>query len=154
VSATDNAAKTFVVLRLGKQRFALPSQIVEELAPSLRLHRFPHRSRSISGVIVRRGRIVAVLDIASLLGDKTSSAQHFYLVARCRVGETRELSAIPVDGECELATGELELPVDQPPHIAGTVRVANEALGVLNLDVLVASNITRSCEPSSMEAQP
>jgi chemotaxis signal transduction protein len=150
----SDVSRSYVVLRLGKRRFALPAEIVEELAPALRLHRFPHRSPSIAGVIVRRGRIVPVLDAAPLLAGRTSSAQHFYLIARCRISQATDLCAMPVDAECELATGDLESPVDQPPYVAGKLQTREESLDVLNLDSLLAFSAALSLQSSGVGSQP
>jgi chemotaxis signal transduction protein len=105
-------------------------------------------------VIVRRGRIVPVLDVAPLLVGKSVSAQHFYLIAHCKIDQVTELSAIPVNGECELAAGDMQPPVDRPPYVAGTLQVADESLDVLDLEALVTSNVARSRESSGAEAQP
>ena len=65
-----NAGRSsFVLLQVGDHRFALPADIVAELAPPVRLHTFPHTSPLLAGVIVRRGHIVPVYDVApTLLG--------------------------------------------------------------------------------------
>ncbi|HKV04971.1 MAG TPA: chemotaxis protein CheW [Candidatus Acidoferrales bacterium] len=156
MSATKNASQvSFVLLQVGHNRFALPAGIVAELAPPVRLHEFPHTSQLIVGVIVRRGRIVPVYDASLVLGGKSSSAQRFYLIARRRIGKASELAAIPVNGECELAAGELRPPAaESPAYIAGTLALAAESLDVLNLEALVASNAAASSEPGRAEAQP
>jgi chemotaxis signal transduction protein len=94
----------FVLLQVGDSRVALPAGIVSELAPPVRLHAFPHSSRFITGVIVRRGRIVPVYDANSVLNRKNSSPQRFYLIAQRRIGKVAEMGAIPVNGECELVS--------------------------------------------------
>jgi chemotaxis signal transduction protein len=155
VKALDSdVSKSFVLLRLGRRRLALPASVVEELAPSLRLHRFPHRSPSIAGVIVRRGRILPVLDVAALLGEQNSWGQHFYLVARCRIGPATDLCAIPVDAECELTTGDLEPPLHGPPYLAARLQMRGESLDVLNLDALWAFHMARPLESNSVETRP
>ncbi len=65
--------KSWVLLHVGNRRFALPAESVMELAPPVRLHNFPHTSRLIAGVIVRRGRIVPVYDVAPVLCGRESS---------------------------------------------------------------------------------
>jgi chemotaxis signal transduction protein len=131
---------SFVVLQIGDRRFALPARVVAELAPPLRLHTFPHETPSILGVIVRRGHVVPVYDAASALGVRASSAQRFYLIARRRVGQAAEFGAIAVNGECELAVGELQPPAaDRPSCVSGTLRVGGELVDVFDLDALVSS---------------
>lgn len=147
-------SKSFVALGLGTRRFALPAEIVEELAPSLRLHRFPHRSPGVSGVIVRRGRIVPVIDLATILSTVASSSQHFYLIADCKIGQSGELVAIPVDGECELATGDMETVVNQPSYILGALRNAGEVVDVLDINALLPSGTAGVSSTAPETVQP
>ena len=45
IAEIQNAgADSYVLLQLANRRFALPSTIVSELAPPVRLHTFPHTS--------------------------------------------------------------------------------------------------------------
>lgn len=138
--AGDNSSQSsFVLLRIGAHRFALPAALVAELAPPVKLHAFPHTSKSVLGVIIRRRRILPVYDAGSLLLNKEASGQQFYLVARC-AGEKKELSAIPVSGECEMATGQVQQPAgDRPAYVAGTLVIGEESVDVLNLEALIAS---------------
>ena len=53
-----------VLLRLGERRFALAAEQVAELVAPSRIFRFAHRTSEIDGVILRRGRVVAVCDLA------------------------------------------------------------------------------------------
>lgn len=140
--ALENAqSDSFVLLQLADQRFALPAGLVAELAPPVRLHSFPHTSPLLSGVIVRRGRILPVYDAARALSGKASLAHRFYLVARRHFGEASEMSAIPVDGECELVTSDLRAPAaGAPPYISGEITAAGEAVGVLNIEALIQSH--------------
>lgn len=142
MSAAETAGQpSFVVLQIGKRRFALPSDGVVELAPPVRLHRFPHASPLLSGVIVRRGRIVPVYDVASVLVGNSSLTHRFYLIARRRIGEAADLGAIPVNGECELASGDMLAPaVDHPAYITGTLSFNGESIDVLNFTALAALN--------------
>lgn len=140
--ALENAQNdSFVLLQLAGQRFALPAGLVAELAPPVRLHSFPHTSPHLSGVIVRRGRILPVYDAARALSGKSSLAHRFYLVARRQFGEAFEMSAIPVDGECELVTSDLRAPAaSAPSYISGEITAAGESVGVLNIEVLIQSH--------------
>lgn len=145
MTATATPARgAFVILHAGERRFALPAGIVSELAPPLRLHTFPHTSPLVSGVIVRRGRIVPVYDAAPLLPGATVAAQRFYLIARRSFGAASELSAIPVDGEGELATGEMAPPATgQPDYVLGTLAVEGNPLDVIDLGALIAAQEAR-----------
>lgn len=150
----NSSPDSFVLVQLGERRFALPANIITELAPPVRLHTFPHVSPLVSGVIVRRARIVPVYDASSVLTGKQVSAHRFYLIARREFGKFSELSAIPVDGECELGTGEMQPPpVGKPHYVAGVLSIGEESLDVLNLEALVTSPPANSPD-NSPEARP
>ena len=141
MSAVEHLSKhSYALLHVGNRRFALRSELVEELAPPVRLHHFPNTTALIAGVIVRRGRIVPVYDVAPVLCGRESSVHRFYLVARRNFGMESEASAIPVNGECELASGEM-LPrtVGDPDYFSGSLNVGDEKIQVLNLEALVLS---------------
>jgi chemotaxis signal transduction protein len=154
VSAVENSSQSsFVLLRIGAHRFALPAGLVAELAPPVKLHKFPHTSSSVSGVIIRRRRILPVYDAGSLLLGKEASGQQFYLVARC-AGNKKELSAIPVSGECEMANGKIQLPdSDRPAYVAGTLVIGEDSVDVLNLEALIASAPRAAAESTRAGAQ-
>jgi chemotaxis signal transduction protein len=155
MNAVDKPSQnSFVLLRIGAHRFALPAGLVAELAPPVKLHTFPHTAHSVSGVIIRRRRILPVYDAGSLLLGKERSAQQFYLVARC-AGAGKELSAIPVSGECEMATGEVQPPGgDRPSYISGTLVMGEDSVDVLNLEALIASAPKATVESTPGEARP
>ena len=155
MTAGDNSSQnSFVLLRIGAQRFALPAALVAELAPPVKLHRFPHTSSSVSGVIIRRRRILPVYDAGSLLLGKGVAAQQIYLVARC-AGAQKELSAIPVNGECEMATGEVQPPDgDRPSYVKGTLRIGEECVDILDLAILIASGPSTGAGAGHTETRP
>ena len=155
IAEIQNAgANTYVLLQLASRRFALPSGIVSELAPPVRLHTFPHTSPLVSGVIVRRGRIVPVYDVSSILLGRSSSVHRFYLIARRDFPDGPEGSAIPVSGECELTTaGMQEVSDDSRPYISGRLLIDGESIEVLNFDLLVANDVPPDKGPRRTEAQ-
>ena len=155
IAEIQNAgANTYVLLQLANRRFALTSGIVSELAPPVRLHTFPHTSPLVSGVIVRRGRIVPVYDVASILLGRSSSVHRFYLIARRDFPDGPESSAIPVSGECELTTAEMqEVSDDSRPYISGRLLIDGESIEVLNFDALVAKDVPPDKGPRRTEAQ-
>jgi chemotaxis signal transduction protein len=157
-AAENHARKSWVLLHVGNRRFALPAESVMELAPPVRLHNFPHTSRLIAGVIVRRGRIVPVYDVAPLLCGRESSVHRFYLVADRAFGpahDVGEASAIPVNGECELATGEMQPPQeDAPPYFVGTLSIENENIDVLDLQKLVSAGRIDPSATNHAEPRP
>ena len=154
-SAENHVRKSWVLLHVGNRRFALPAESVMELAPPVRLHNFPHTSKLIAGVIVRRGRIVPVYDVAPVLCGRESSVHRFYLIAERAFGSASEASAIPVNGECELATGEMQPPQeDAPAYFAGTLAIENENIDVLDLQELVSAGSKNPSPVIQAEARP
>jgi len=131
------STKSYVLLRIGDRRFALPSAEVSELAPPVRLHQFPHNSPLVSGIIVRRGRLVPVYDVCPLLTGKNSPSHQFYLVARRHFGSASEPAAIPVNGDSELVTADA-VQVTSPKYVSGMLMIGEESIEVLDLDSLVA----------------
>jgi len=129
--------KSFVLLRLGERRFAVAADQTAELVAPSRVFRFPHKTANIEGVILRRGRIVPVCDIAETLIGKYLSSRRFYLIALRRYGQKTEWVALPVTGECELIYAELTAasPSDEP-HVAGWLSHAGDVIEVLNLGAL------------------
>ena len=51
----DPGTQSFVLLRLGDRRFAMVAEQIAELVAPSRVFRFPHRTESVEGVILRRG---------------------------------------------------------------------------------------------------
>lgn len=151
-AAETNVGSSFVVLQVGGSRFALPSETVVELAPPVRLHKFPHTSPLLAGVILRRGRIVPVYDAASVLIGRSSLSQRFYLIARRSIASPSDFAAIPVNGECELVAGEALAPLPgRPPWVTGTLAIGEESVEVLNFAALAASADIDSQRASSSE---
>jgi chemotaxis signal transduction protein len=134
---------SFVLLQLGKRRFGLPAAIVTELAPPVKLHSFAHETPMVAGVIVRRGRIIPVYDVTPMLAGKKLPDRRFYLVASRKIDGQDELSAIPVDGECELVNAELfPSPEDSPKYVAGVLAIGEETIEVLDFETLVSTTAT------------
>jgi chemotaxis signal transduction protein len=145
---------SFVLLQVGERRFALPSEIVSELAPPVRLHTFPHTSALVAGVIVRRGHVVPVYDVAPTLLGKDSPTHRFYLIAQRTFGKTSEASAIPLNGECELATAEVRPPDEgRPAYISGSLKIGEETVELLNFEALVTQQSADALDASHLEAQ-
>ena|SRR5438105_7554812 len=133
----DTYAPSFVLFPLGKKRFALDAGIVAELARPDHLQSFPHTTPLLSGVLLRRGRIVPVLDLAEVLVGADAPARKFYLIVNRRFDDTDEWTAIPVTGECELvscpavpAEGKL------PPYISGLLTLPGESIPLVDLEKL------------------
>jgi chemotaxis signal transduction protein len=130
-------SQSFVLLRLGDRRFAMASSHIAELVAPSRVFRFPHRTESIEGVILRRGRIVPVCDVAEKLIGKTLLTRRFYLIAVRNYGEKSEWVALPVTGECELIAAEMSpSSAADAPHVAGWISHGGDVIEVLNIDAL------------------
>jgi chemotaxis signal transduction protein len=144
---------TYVLLRLGERRFAVLADDVEELAGASRLQKFPHRTKQVDGVIVRRKRVVAVRDVASLLTGRPLPFHRFYLIVRRHYGSAVELEAIPVSGDCELLSGVIPIPrgEDGPEYFAGAIDLAGDQVPLLDLEKLAAAAPT-AAEPTGRVA--
>ena len=134
---------SFVLLHLGRRRFGLPAAIITELAPPVKLHSFAHETPMLAGVIVRRGRIIPVYDVTPVLAGKKLPDRRFFLVASRKIDGQDELSAIPVEGECELVNAELfPSPEDSPKYVAGVLAIGEETIEVLDFEKLVSTPAT------------
>jgi len=135
--SSDLELKSFVLLRLGERRFAVAADGTAELVAPSRVFRFPHKTAKIEGVILRRGRIVPVCDIAERLIGKYLTSRRFYLIALRHYGQRTEWVALPVTGECELISAELTpASASDEPHVAGWLSHGGDVIEVLNLDAL------------------
>ncbi len=128
-----NRQSQFVLFPLGEKRFALPAEKVAELARPDREQSFPHTTPLLTGVLVRRGAIVPVCDVAQVL-VANAPARRFYLIATRTFGRTAELTAIPVTGECELASAEVKPPTSGlPDHVVGLLSLKDEIVELIDL---------------------
>jgi|SRR6476660_7943558 chemotaxis signal transduction protein len=131
--------KSYVLFPLGGKRFALPAETVTELARPDSVQTFPHRTPLLTGVLVRRGRIVPVCDVAQVLVGPAAPPRKFYLIANCNLESRHELTAVPVTGECELASGALVPRTGQePPYIRGLLMMGDEIVEIVALEKLIA----------------
>jgi chemotaxis signal transduction protein len=144
--------QSFVLLRLGERRFAVAaSQIAELVAPS-RVFQFPHRTSRIEGVILRRGRIVPVCDVAKILVGKSLIARRLYLVAVRQYGAQSEWVALPVTGECELITAEMTAAGESDaPHVAGWLSHDGDVIEVLNIAAITPGPGEMPAEAAAQE---
>src|SRR5450432_3604381 len=127
----------FVLLRLGERRFAVSARLIAELVPPGRVFRFPHRTKEVEGVILRRGRMIPVCDVAERLGEPSLRSRRFYLIAQRRYTEQTEWVALPVTGECELINADMtDAGESDSAHVAGWLSHGGEVIEVLNLAAL------------------
>jgi chemotaxis signal transduction protein len=134
-TATD--LQSFVLLRLGDRRFAVTANQIAELVAPSRIFRFPHHTAEVEGVILRRGRIVPVCDVAERLIGTNLKSRRFYLIVQRCYGAQTEWVALPVTGDCELVNTEMTLPSDSDgPHVSGWLSHAGDVIEVLNVAAL------------------
>lgn len=132
------ATGSFVLFPLGKKRFALPAERVTELARMDRVHEFPSTTPLVNGVLVRRGEVIPVCDVAQVLVGRDAPAMKFYLIAKRKFETMEERAAIPVSGDCELTNSEL---LPRTGELAGYVRgllsLPDEIVEVVDLETLM-----------------
>src|SRR4029077_14146020 len=131
IAETD--LQSFVLLRLGDRRFAVAAHQIAEVVPPSRIFRFPHHTSEVEGVILRRGRIVPVCDVAEKLIGKSLTSRRFYLIAQRRDVAHVECIALPVTGDCDHIFAEM-MPAGETdmPHVAGWLSHDGDVIEVLN----------------------
>jgi chemotaxis signal transduction protein len=142
--------RSCVLLRLGERRFAVAADQVAELAAPTRIFRFAQMTPEIDGVILRRGRVVPVCDLAEKLTGKKLGRRRFYLIATRRQGAALDWIALPVSGDCELIQADLTPagPSDSP-HVAAWLSHGGEVIEVLDLSALMPGAVTTQTQDSS-----
>jgi chemotaxis signal transduction protein len=156
--ATEFAPQSFVLLRLGERRFAIAATEVAELVAPSRIFRFPNRTPKLEGVILRRGRIIPVCDVAESLLGRSLASRRFYLIAVRRYANQSEWVALPVTGDCELIIAEMT-PASETdaPHVSGWISHNGEVIEALNLGALTPGERPALRNPASTisaEARP
>ena len=151
-------SQSFVLLRLGERRFAVSAAHIAELVAPSRIFRFPHRTPKIEGVILRRGRIVPVCDVAEQLIGKGLTSRRFYLIAVRHYGDKTEWVALPVTGDCELIAAEMTgAGESDAPHVAGWISHNGEVIEALNLNALTPGDPVvsgKKADSPVLEARP
>ena len=138
---------SFVVFQVGTRRVALPRDCVAELIASPTLFSFPHTTPLISGVVLRRGRIVPVLDLGPGVLGAPSPPARFFLVVERHISNSSERCAIPVQGECELVAGIMLPAAGQDEFVTGTLALNDEQIDVLDLEKAIAAGARSEAEP-------
>jgi chemotaxis signal transduction protein len=132
-------AISFVVAQIGNRRVALPREDVSELIGSPIVHSFPHTTPLVTGVVIRRGLIVPVLDLGPGIFGEPSPPGRFYLVVKREMQGGAEYCAIPVQGECELVSEILKPCEEEDGCAIGFLEVNGERIEVLSLERTIAS---------------
>jgi len=155
MTRAPDGLQSFVLLRLGERRFALPAAEVSELVAPSRIFRFPHRSPALEGVILRRGRMIPICDIGQQLNGRKIVDRRFFLLATRRFGAQLDWIAVPVSGECELINTDMtEATASDSPHVAGWLSYGGEVIEVLRLGSLTPAEASRpAAAPSFAEAR-
>jgi chemotaxis signal transduction protein len=131
--------KSYVFFPLGEKRFALPAEMVTELAMPGSVQTFPHRTPLLTGVLMCRGRIVPVFDVAQVLVGPEAPPRKFYLIANRQTRSKQEWTAIPVTGQCELASAGPAAARDKEPHyISGVLAMGDEKVEIVDLEKLIS----------------
>jgi chemotaxis signal transduction protein len=146
---------SFVVFQVGPRRVALPRDAVAELIASPVLFTFPHTSPLITGVALRRGRILPVLDLGPAITGGASITARFFLVVERQISSCSERCAIPVHGECELVTGIMIPSSSQEEFVNGCLDLNGKLIDVLDLEKAIAAGVRTEEEPTAAaEALP
>jgi chemotaxis signal transduction protein len=146
---------SFVVFRAGERRIAFPRESVRELIASPSLFSFPHTTPGLGEVLLRRGRILPVLNLGPELGGEGAPQARFFLVVERNICDSRERCAIPIQGECELVTG-IMIPADESDGaMMGHLDLNGEQIEVLDVEKAIAGCSAAQEGPSPVaEAQP
>ena len=133
----------FVLFPLGGKRFAFAAEVVTELARPDVQHSFPQTTPLVTGVLLRRGKVVPVCDVAPVLAGSEAPARRLYLIADRRFDDgAAESTAIPVNGECELLSAPLVPRTGKlPDYVRGLLSLPNEIVEVLDLEKLLATEV-------------
>jgi chemotaxis signal transduction protein len=151
IAESESLVPSFVVFHIGTRRVALPRERVAELIASPTLFSFPHTTPLITGVALRRGRIVPILDLGpGLLGSPSPEARFYLVVERATPGQS-ERCAVPVQGECELVSGAIQPAAEADEFVAGCIDLNGESVEVLDLENAIATSARMS--ESSLPAE-
>jgi chemotaxis signal transduction protein len=143
---TKSLVPSFVVFQVGTRRVALSRESVAELIASPLLFSFPHTTPLITGVVLRRGQIVPVLDLGpSLLGAPSPPAR-FFLVVERHISNISERCAIPVQGECELVAGIMLPAAGKDEFVSGCLALNEEQIDILDLEKSIAAGARSDVE--------
>ena len=140
---------SFVVLQVGTRRIALPRERVAELIASPLLFAFPHTTPLIAGVVLRRGRVLPVLDLGPGVSGAPSPSTRFFLVVERHISGALEKCAIPVQGACELVSGVMIPGAGDDGFVTGHLNLNGEQVDVLHLEKAIAVSTANQCERSS-----
>jgi chemotaxis signal transduction protein len=140
MSAASPSLQSFVVFPLGAKRFAVDAGVVRELWRPGRVQEFPHQTPGLAGVVLHRGLVLPVWDIAQSVHGASASPCKLYLVVQRNVHGFKECAAVQVSGECQLIHAEMQPAASgQPRYVRGVLQLDFELVEVLDLSKLGAA---------------
>lgn len=153
MSATAANFQSYVVFPLGDRRFALPTSDVVELSRYGQVQKFPHTSPELDGVLVRRGEIMPVWNLARSLDGCKEVAAKIWLITKCNFAGD-ELTAIPVSGECQMFQARSLLTSSETPSRAfGSLMMEDQPIEVLDLKRLRAKDDVQDSRKAQTEEE-
>ena len=137
------ARPLYLVLRVGKRRYAMESTAVREVLRGRAMATLPAAGRSVSGTIFLRGTCITVLDLGWIL---TGGAMATSRRSRIVVLRKPQWAALLVDGVIALARDCTRQSLDpnrpagrDAPFVAGSVDWGQETLAVLDVESILES---------------
>jgi purine-binding chemotaxis protein CheW len=100
------SATRWVVFRCGERRFGVPLEQVNEIVPPLPFTRLPGVGADVCGLVGVRGRVITVVDLGVVLGDRPAAATADHRLLLLELGGRR--LGVAVDEVCEIAAAALE----------------------------------------------
>ncbi|BCR06965.1 chemotaxis protein CheW [Desulfuromonas versatilis] len=145
-AAEDRQQREILVFRIGGERFAVPSVLAREVLRLPQVVRVPMVQEAIRGIINLRGEIVAVTDLARLLGQAAQELDPAgRLVVVRAAGITTALLVARVEGIRRVAADAVE-PLSH--GLAGLPREAVEGQVSLEGELLVLLDLKQIlCRP-------
>jgi purine-binding chemotaxis protein CheW len=124
-----------VRLRVAGEAYALPIENVLEVMPLGEVTAVPGSPPELLGVLNLRGHVLAVADLAPILGLRRTAP-----AARMLVAESGDLSATFVIDEVS-EVGELDDPTEatESPLLAGATLAGGDLIGIIDLDRVFSS---------------
>jgi len=124
-----------LILPVGEDRYAVPTDRVREVATDLRATALPGAPSWVLGVVNLRGEVVPLLDTAAVLGLGATAAAPYAVVVELAAGPAAlAADAMPAVDELGDALGPSDL-----PGAVGRHRVGGELVVALDPETLVAT---------------
>jgi len=89
-------------------------------------------------VVLRRGRVLPVLELGPGVSGVPSPPTRFFLVVERQTSGAPEKCAIPVQGACELVTGIMFPAAKNGGFVTGRLDLNGEQIDVLDLEKAIA----------------